>query len=97
MKNLHSAIIIGVVSILVLVIFFITENNLGKINELGCKDPQQEQLQYDNSRLELRQEVDKIVLQDPQIQQIIGNSYCEFMAGGTCIQKMERIKQLTSI
>jgi hypothetical protein len=83
MKTLHLAIIVGLVSVLTLVIFFISENDSGKIIEFGCKDPQQEQLQYNNSRLELRREVDKIVLQDPQIKQIIGDNYCEFMAGGT--------------
>ena len=80
MKTLYLAIMVGITAIVVLVILYELAQNSTKNAEFGCKDPEQEQLQYDNDRLKLRQEIEKIVLDNPRIKQMIDDSYCEFMA-----------------
>ena len=85
MKTLHFVIIggIGIAVVSILIAMYEITQNSPKITEFGCTDPQQEQLQYDNNRLVLRQQIEKIVLDDSKIKNMIDNSYCEFMADGT--------------
>jgi hypothetical protein len=85
MKTLHLAIIggIGITVISILIAMYEITQNSPKITEFGCADPQQEQLQYDSNRLAVRQQIEKIVLDDSRIKNMIDNSYCEFMADTT--------------
>ena len=76
-------VIVGIAIVSILVAMYEITQNSPKIKEFTCTDPYQKDLQYDSNGLALRQQVEKIVLDDPRIKKIIDNSYCEFMAQGT--------------
>ena len=85
MKTLYLSIIVivGIAIVSILVAMYEITQNSPKIKEFTCTDPTQKDLQYDSNGLALRQQIEKIVLDDSRIKKIIDNSYCEFMGEAT--------------
>ena len=83
MKTLHVLIIAGIMTTGIIIIFHEIIPNPIKTTKLGCIDPELKDLQY-NPDLKIKQQVDSIVLADPEIKKIIDtNTYCEIMSIST--------------
>lgn len=83
MKTLHVLIIAGIVTTGIMITFYEIIPNTIKTTKVGCLDPELKDLQY-NPSLKIKQQVDSIVFDDPEIKKIINAStYCEIMSVST--------------
>ncbi len=83
MKTLHVLIIAGIVTTGIIIVFYEIIPIPIETPKLSCTDPELKDLQY-NPDLKVKQQVDSIVLADPEIKKIINAStYCEIMSIST--------------
>lgn len=83
MKTLHVLILAGIMTTGIMIAFYEIIPHPIKTTKLGCIDPELKDLQY-NPNLKVKQQVDSIVLADPEIKKIINTSiYCEIMSVST--------------
>jgi hypothetical protein len=83
MKILHVLIIAGIITTGIIITFYEIIPNPVKTIKVGCLDPELKDLQY-NPDLKIKQQIDSIVIADPEIKKIIdASTYCEIMSIST--------------